>query len=220
MLDIRWRSAPGAQDIGSRAHERHGWTGSWEGSSSPPRAGGGQDLIGKRLVRRSPEGTVSGAIVEAEAYCGVGDPHRTPTAAAGRRATRCCGARPATPTSIRSTACISASTSFAARRATPRGLRARGSATGGGGPHGQEKGAGGHRERARRQLCNGRPSCASPSPSGGTSTASTCRAMSSTFWTGRPEEGWWSRPGWGWTTPRGRRMALAFPPGGRPLRQP
>ncbi len=32
------------------------------------------ELIGKRLVRTSPEGTVSGAIVEAEAYSGVGDP--------------------------------------------------------------------------------------------------------------------------------------------------
>lgn len=33
-----------------------------------------RDIIGKTLVRVSPEGTVSGAIVEAEAYSGVGDP--------------------------------------------------------------------------------------------------------------------------------------------------
>lgn len=33
-----------------------------------------RDIIGKGLVRASPEGTVSGMIVEAEAYAGVGDP--------------------------------------------------------------------------------------------------------------------------------------------------
>jgi DNA-3-methyladenine glycosylase len=33
-----------------------------------------RDLIGMNLVRRSAEGTVSGTIVETEAYCGVEDP--------------------------------------------------------------------------------------------------------------------------------------------------
>jgi DNA-3-methyladenine glycosylase len=33
-----------------------------------------RDIIGKGLVRTSPEGTVSGTIVEAEAYSGVSDP--------------------------------------------------------------------------------------------------------------------------------------------------
>jgi DNA-3-methyladenine glycosylase len=33
-----------------------------------------RDLIGMNLVRRSTEGTVSGVIVETEAYCGVQDP--------------------------------------------------------------------------------------------------------------------------------------------------
>ncbi len=33
-----------------------------------------RDLIGRRMVHRSPEGTVAGTVVETEAYCGVRDP--------------------------------------------------------------------------------------------------------------------------------------------------